>query len=341
MKSKFLVLLLCIFSITVWGQAPIRTCNTCGKVISTCPYKGNHPVAPKKCGVCGRTNCPQNGHHKKCPTCGKYDFQCRYNCKHPVSKKCEICGKANCAQNGHHEKCSHCGEYDFSCKYNLAHPSCESCKKVVGAKYNACQFNGNHPMCDDCGKPIGDTSNACPYNGKHRICEVCKKPIDGTESKSCPNNGNHKAQHNVTFSCNAPNASLTLDGVPAGQLPITLGLQQGQHTLTIKANGYEETHQEIFVDNNNNDFQISLTRVTPPATGVVKDKRGNADAMAKRYRRAYKARMMKIVGIEYTATIVFSPIGIPLWIVGNKKCKKLEREGFDFNTFRIVKRKKK
>lgn len=276
MKSKFLVLLLCIFSITVWGQAPIRTCNTCGKVISTCPYKGNHPVAPKKCGVCGRTNCPQNGHHKKCPTCGKYDFQCRYNCKHPVSKNCDICGKSNCAQNGRHEKCSHCGEYDFKCDYNMNHPKCSDCNKLIGAKYQGCLYNGTHPVCEDCDKKVGGESNAsCSFGGKHTVCEECHRPIGGLNHKSCPYDGNHPSSIDVSFACNAPGAELYVDEVPVGALPLTESLIPGSYELIVKAPGYKDYSQQITVNENNREFILSMQEEVPPAKGTVTDKHGN------------------------------------------------------------------
>ena len=48
MKTKIIFILLCFLSLNVMGQGVItrNKCNTCGKVISRCPYKGKHPAKP-------------------------------------------------------------------------------------------------------------------------------------------------------------------------------------------------------------------------------------------------------------------------------------------------------
>lgn len=108
MKSKFLLFLLCLVTLNVMGQGtitrqrqktteqksrtdkkqpakkqkstgqktqPEKKCATCGKVLSQCQYKGEHP----KCAECGELveNCPYNGKHPA-PQPAVYDvnFSC-------------------------------------------------------------------------------------------------------------------------------------------------------------------------------------------------------------------------------------------------------------------------
>ena len=65
MRRKILLFLLCLSSIYVMGQVPItrkstpqpvKTCTTCGKPVSKCSYKGNHPV-PEPSGYYVNLSC--------------------------------------------------------------------------------------------------------------------------------------------------------------------------------------------------------------------------------------------------------------------------------------------
>lgn len=81
---SLLLFLLCVPQLQIDSEAQItmQKCSVCGKPVSNCAYKGNHP----KCGVCGKVkeNCPYRGNHPKCSTCGKLKEQCQFNGSHPA-----------------------------------------------------------------------------------------------------------------------------------------------------------------------------------------------------------------------------------------------------------------
>lgn len=133
MKTKIFLFFFCLSVLSCMGQATIsrNKCNTCGKLVSQCPYKGKHPKP-------------------KCKTCRKDISQCQYKGKHPKKQekqKQESKPTSKNNKNTNHEK------------------KCETCNKPI----SLCQYNGKHPTpltkdtCKDCGKLIIQ----CKYNGKH------------------------------------------------------------------------------------------------------------------------------------------------------------------------------
>lgn len=219
MKARILLLFLCIFTVVTWAQIPTQPCSTCGKVLSTCSYKGKHPTC-KECGKlleksytnscphggnhpcsqCKKPNCSTKNSHKVCKDCQAYDFQCRYGLKHPICNTCSLTIESNvnsCSHNGKHPVCRECDKllekaYTNSCAYEGVHPNCDICKQIIGTgKSNACKHNGEHPRCE-CGKLIEQQyGNACPYEGKHPVCDNCKKVIGLGTDASCQYDGKH------------------------------------------------------------------------------------------------------------------------------------------------------
>lgn len=106
MKTKILLFLLCVSSLSVMGQGVVirDKCKTCGQAISQCQYKGKHPTKPQP--------------EKTCSTCGKALSKCLYKGKHPMERTCTTCGNvlSKCQYNGNHPAPEAAG-YDvtFSC----------------------------------------------------------------------------------------------------------------------------------------------------------------------------------------------------------------------------------
>lgn len=104
---------------------------------------------------------------------------------------------------------------------------------------------------------------------------------------------------------------------------------------------FAEVKEIITYAEPNSPYELSASDILSISTNMLNND-NNEDAITRDQillKRAIKAKQMKVVGIIYTAYIVLSPIGIPLWIVGHKKCKQLEREGFDFTRLKIRKKK--
>ena len=103
------------------AQIPIKKCSVCGRPVSNCDYKGNHP----KCSVCGKVKeqCPYRGNHPKCSTCGKYKDQCQYRGSHPV--------------------CSTCGKLKENCEYKGNHPKDKETFTVNGVQFTMIRVEGN------------------------------------------------------------------------------------------------------------------------------------------------------------------------------------------------------
>ena len=137
MKTWFFFFFCLFFSFHAMGQVPItrEKCKTCGKAISQCQYKGNHPKPQpakptpakptqtvKRCDICNKplSQCDYGGDHPKCQTCGKLKEKCEYNGEHP---KCQTCGKLKerCEYNGEHPKCPDCGKLKEQCEYKGLH----------------------------------------------------------------------------------------------------------------------------------------------------------------------------------------------------------------------------
>ena len=162
MKRKFLILLLCLFSFSLFAMNQAGICSVCHKPLIQCKGHTTPPPAPSKCSQCGKTNCRTKNNHKVCGTCGQYDFKCNYKLNHP----CSQCGMKDCKRKDMHEKCPTCGEYDFNCSYNFNHPCSQcgkkDCKKkdkhekcLTCREYDLnCQFHCHHPEFVDLGLSV-------------------------------------------------------------------------------------------------------------------------------------------------------------------------------------------
>ena len=122
------------------AQIPIKKCSVCGRPVSNCDYKGNHP----KCSICGKykDQCLYKGNHPKCSTCGKLKEQCQYKGNHPV---CDVCGKLKeqCSFKGDHPVCDVCGRVKEQCQYKGSHPNAKETFTVNGVQFTMILVEGN------------------------------------------------------------------------------------------------------------------------------------------------------------------------------------------------------
>ena len=74
--------------------------------------------------------------------------------------------------------------------------------------------------------------------------------------KAMLNNGRE-----VTFSCNANNARLTIDGTPMSDANGTYKLTFGSHRIEAKADGYEDFAQTLSVSESSNRYSVEMSKV--------------------------------------------------------------------------------
>ena len=251
MKAKLLLFLFCLCAVTVMAQEPL--CRKCRKAISQCPYNGKHPT------------------EKKCAKCGKLVSQCPYKGKHPVEKKCAKCGRlvSQCPYKGKHPKertCAECGQVISQCPYQGNHPVPEAEGYDVTF---TCNVSSASLYVD--GVAYGAASGICHLKtGKHAILVKAADYPDYTQNITV-NRQNRSFQikmekeseaegYDVTFTCNVPSASLSVDGVAYGAASGTCHLKTGTHSILVKAEDYLDYTQNIIVNRQSRSFQIVLEK---------------------------------------------------------------------------------
>ena len=68
------------------------------------------------------------------------------------------------------------------------------------------------------------------------------------------------AGYEVTFTCNVPSASMTIDGIASGTANGSRFLKTGGHTVKLIADGYENYFQSITINPKNTDFYFSMKK---------------------------------------------------------------------------------
>ena len=87
------------------------------------------------------------------------------------------------------------------------------------------------------------------------------------EDQPKPRQDVEAAGYDVTFTCNVPSATITIDGVSYGDANRTQFLKTGSHTVKLVADGYEDFSQSITVNSKQRSFTLSMTEkknVMPP-----------------------------------------------------------------------------
>ncbi len=125
--------------------------------------------------------------------------------------------------------------------------------------------------CKTCGKAVAQ----CPYKGQHPKPTVTTqskssvKPIPKSAAKSkqepVPAPEPEAAGYDVTFTCNVPSASLTIEGTSYGAVDGTRFLKTGTHSVKLTAEGYEDLVQTINVNRQHTSFQLTMTKKAGPS----------------------------------------------------------------------------
>ena len=76
------------------------------------------------------------------------------------------------------------------------------------------------------------------------------------------------AGYDVTFTCNVPSATITIDGVSYGDANRTQFLKTGSHTVELAAEGYEDYSQSITVNSKQRSFSMNMTKVNRVALQI-------------------------------------------------------------------------
>ena len=98
--------------------------------------------------------------------------------------------------------------------------------------------------------------------------EVKRAPIKKRESKkvsvSAPpsvKEGKESVGYDVEFICSIPESNIEIDGTYYFKASGTIFLKTGEHYIIIKAEGYEDYQETIYVDSNSRKFVISMTPI--------------------------------------------------------------------------------
>ena len=93
-----------------------------------------------------------------------------------------------------------------------------------------------------------------------------------SSQKKVQNEPNHEVEaagYDVTFSCNVPSASMSIDGVVNGTANGSRFLKTGNHTVKLSAEGYEDYSQSIVVNSAHRSFSVTMTKKMPVLSPVL------------------------------------------------------------------------